>query len=128
MHSTNESVPMISVIVPVKNGSTHIRDLLDSLERLDYPKDRLEVLVVDGNSTDSTKEVVSEYPVKLLTEERPGINAARNTGLKHSTGEIVAFTDADCVNICETARDMRSDLENLGAKLYKTHRVYRKSI
>jgi len=88
---------MVSVIVPVKNGSAHIRDLLDSLERLDYPKDRLEVLVVDGNSTDSTREVVSEYPVKLLTEERPGINAARNTGLKHSIGEIVAFTDADCV-------------------------------
>jgi hypothetical protein len=39
-----------------------------------------------------------------------------------------SFTDGDCVNIAETAKDMRSDLENLGAKLYKTHRVYRKAI
>jgi len=44
------------------------------------------------------------------------------------TVKEAGFTDADCVNIAETARDMRSDLENLGAKLYKTHRVYHKSI
>ncbi len=97
MHSTDELVSMVSVIVPVRNGSAKIRDLLDSLELLDYPKDKLEVVIVDGNSTDGTREIVSEYPVKLLIEERPGINAARNTGLKHSKGEIMAFTDADCV-------------------------------
>jgi hypothetical protein len=44
------------------------------------------------------------------------------------TVKEAGFTDADCVNIAETAKEMRSDMENLGAKLYKTHRVYRKSI
>jgi glycosyltransferase involved in cell wall biosynthesis len=112
MHSTDESLPMVSVIVPVKNGSAKIRDLLGSLERLDYPQDKLEVLIVDGNSTDGTREVVSEYHVKLLTEERPGINAARNTGLKHSTGEIVAFTDADCVVSEDWVRKIVEDFQD----------------
>ena len=62
----------------------------------------------------------------------PGYKGHGGNALVYSemekTVKEAGFTDADCVNICETARDMRSDLENLGAKLYKTHRVYRKSI
>ncbi|MDH7477946.1 MAG: glycosyltransferase [Candidatus Bathyarchaeota archaeon] len=97
MHEKSEYCPKISVIVPVKNGAAHIKELLDSLMQIDYDKDKLEIIVVDGNSTDNTREIVSQYPVKLLLEERPGLNAARNTGIKNSSGEIVAFTDADCI-------------------------------
>lgn len=95
----NESVyePRVSIIVPVKNCEATIRELLESLMHLDYNKEKLEVIVVDGNSTDKTCEIVSKYLVKLLKEERPGINAARNTGIKYSKGEIIAFTDGDCV-------------------------------
>jgi len=89
--------PSVSIIVPVKNCEATIGELLESLMRLDYKKEKLEVIVVDGNSTDKTCEIVSKYPVKLLEEERPGINAARNTGIKHSKGEIIVFTDGDCV-------------------------------
>jgi glycosyltransferase involved in cell wall biosynthesis len=97
LEKNNRKHPKVSVIIPVKNGAPHIKDLLDSLMQVNYEKDKLEILVVDGNSTDGTREIVAQYPVKLLTEERPGINAARNTGLKYSNGEIVAFTDYDCV-------------------------------
>ncbi|MEM3696642.1 MAG: glycosyltransferase [Candidatus Bathyarchaeia archaeon] len=97
MQEKGEYRPKISVIVPVKNGAAYIKELLDSLMQIDYDKDKLEIIVVDGNSTDNTREIVSQYPVKLLLEERPGLNAARNTGLKNSNGEIVAFTDADCI-------------------------------
>jgi glycosyltransferase involved in cell wall biosynthesis len=97
LHEKDEFYPKVSVIVPVKNGATHIRELLDSLMQVDYDRDMLEIIVVDGNSTDNTREIVSQYPVKLLLEERPGLNAARNTGIKNSNGEIVAFTDADCI-------------------------------
>lgn len=92
-----KAYPKVSIIVPVKNGASKIRDLLDSLMHVDYDKDKLEIIVVDGCSTDGTKEIVSRYPVKLLTEEKPGVNAARNTGIKNSTGEIIAFTDHDCI-------------------------------
>jgi len=93
----NKYCPKVSVIVPVKNGAAHIKELLDSLTQTDYDRNLLEIIVVDGNSTDNTQELVSQYPVKLLLEERPGLNAARNTGIKNSDGEIIVFTDADCV-------------------------------
>lgn len=92
-----ESLPKVSVIVPVKNGGAKIQGLLDSLMQIDYPKDKLEIMIVDGNSSDDTREIVSRYPVKLLLEERHGINGARNTGVKHSGGDIIVFTDSDCV-------------------------------
>ncbi|MEM2911995.1 MAG: glycosyltransferase [Candidatus Bathyarchaeia archaeon] len=97
MENGDERYPKVSIIVPVKNGAEKIKDLLDSLMRVDYERDKLEIIVVDGNSTDATMEIVSKYPVKLLTEERIGVNVARNTGIKNSSGEIIAFTDYDCV-------------------------------
>lgn len=97
METESGVYPKISIIIPVKNGAEKIKDLLDSLMQVDYEKDKLEIIVVDGNSTDATKEIVSKYPVKLVGEENPGVNAARNTGIKNSVGEIIAFTDYDCV-------------------------------
>ncbi|MEM1545659.1 MAG: glycosyltransferase [Candidatus Methanomethylicia archaeon] len=87
----------ISVIVPVRNGANTIRDLLESLMKLEYDRRKYEVIVVDGYSTDGTRELVLKYPVKLVMQEGTGLNAARNTGIKNSKGKIVVFTDADCV-------------------------------
>ena len=97
MPEENEFSPTVSVIVPVKNGAEHVRELLASLMRLDYAKDKLELIVVDGRSTDGTRDIVAQYPVNLLLEDRPGLNAARNTGIKRSRGEILVFTDVDCI-------------------------------
>ena len=89
--------PSISVIVPVRNSAKTIGDLLDSLMSLEYDPDKLEIVVVDGDSSDGTRKIVEEYPVLFVDEEGKGLNAARNTGIKWSTGEIVAYTDGDCV-------------------------------
>ena len=87
----------VTVVVPVRNGELTIQSLLESLQRLDYDRNKVEVIVVDGNSTDKTREIVKKYPVKLVVEKRKGLNLARNTGIKCSKGEIVAFTDSDCI-------------------------------
>ncbi|MCW4034307.1 MAG: glycosyltransferase [Candidatus Bathyarchaeota archaeon] len=92
-----ETSPSVTVIVPVRNGEMTIQPLLESLQKLDYDPNKVEVIVVDGNSTDRTQEIVKEYPVKLVVEERNGLNVARNTGIKSGNGEIVAFTDSDCI-------------------------------
>lgn len=92
-----KNYPSVTVIVPVRNGEQTIQPLLESLQKLDYDRNKVEVIVVDGNSTDKTREIVKKYPVKLVTENRKGLNLARNVGIKCSNGEIVAFTDSDCI-------------------------------
>jgi len=85
------------VIVPVLNAEGTIGNLLDSLMNIDYKKDKLEVILVDGGSTDRTQEIIQSYPVKLIVEKKRGLNIARNIGVRNSSGEIILFTDSDCV-------------------------------
>jgi GT2 family glycosyltransferase len=87
----------VSAIVTVLNGRDEIRDCIVSLLRTEYPEDRREILVVDNGSTDGTPAVLRNYPVRQLREERRGVCYARNCGLASARGEIVAFTDPDCV-------------------------------
>ena len=93
----SKTFPSVTVIVPVRNGDQTIQPLLESLQKLDYDKNKVEVIIVDGNSTDKTQEIVKKYPVKLVVEKRPGLNVARNTGITSGNNEIITFTDSDCV-------------------------------
>ncbi len=90
-------LPTLSVIVPVMNMEKTIQDTLESLMKLDYPEDSIEIIIVDGNSKDKTRKIVQEYPVILVDQEGHGLNAARNTGIKYSQGELLVYTDGDCV-------------------------------
>jgi glycosyltransferase involved in cell wall biosynthesis len=90
-------VPFASVIVPVRNGERTIGDCVASLVNLDYPADRREILVVDNGSTDRTAQIVKGHSVRYLREEQRGASRARNRGIAESRGDIIAFTDADCV-------------------------------
>jgi len=91
-----QNYPFISVIVPVFNGEETIEECIQSLLNLSYPEDRY-VIIVDNNSTDNTKKIVEKYPVKLLLETKRGSYAARNTGIRAAKGDILAFTDSDCI-------------------------------
>ncbi|HOX55212.1 MAG TPA: glycosyltransferase, partial [Candidatus Omnitrophota bacterium] len=55
--------PKVSIIVPAYNSANKIASCLDSLLELNFPKDQREIIVVDNNSTDRTKEIVLRYPV-----------------------------------------------------------------
>lgn len=91
------SLPFISVVVPVRNGERFIEDCLVSILATDYPTASREIVVVDNGSTDRSMAVIRRYPVSCVLEARRGPAAARNRGIGASRGEIVAFTDADCV-------------------------------
>jgi cellulose synthase/poly-beta-1,6-N-acetylglucosamine synthase-like glycosyltransferase len=94
----SEFLPFISIVIPVFNGCRTIQLCLDAILQLDYPRNYYEVIVVDNNSTDGTPEFVRQYPVRLIFErEYQGPHAATNTGILQGCGEIIAFTDADCV-------------------------------
>jgi glycosyltransferase involved in cell wall biosynthesis len=88
--------PFVSVVVGIRNEENFIEECIESLLNLDYPRNSYEIIIVDGMSTDKTRDIVQKYPVKLLLNERKNVAAARNLGVKNSRGELVAFTDGDC--------------------------------
>ena len=88
---------LVTVIVPAFNAQDTIAGLIESLLRQEYPKDSLEIIIVDNNSTDKTNEIARRYPVKVLEEKIQSASSARNTGLRSAMGEIIAWTDSDCI-------------------------------
>lgn len=90
----------ISVIIPAHNEEKTLGICLESLARMTYPAECLEVIVVDNGSTDRTREVAESFSKRLnlkVLEKRDGtISAVRNWGARAARGEIFAFTDADC--------------------------------
>lgn len=90
--------PLVSVIIPVYNDGDKLKKCLTALEQQTYPSDRYEIIVVDNNSQESIKDAVQAYKSIILAfEERPGSYIARNRGIALSQGDILAFTDADCI-------------------------------
>jgi cellulose synthase/poly-beta-1,6-N-acetylglucosamine synthase-like glycosyltransferase len=100
--------PSVSVIVAARNEEAHLRYCLDSLSRLTYPKEKLEVLVVNDHSTDATGSIIEDFArrfpfIKSLDATHDVNGTLRGKanaiaqGVEQTTGEIILFTDADCV-------------------------------
>jgi cellulose synthase/poly-beta-1,6-N-acetylglucosamine synthase-like glycosyltransferase len=98
--------PRVSIIIAARNEEENIGRCLDSVVRLTYPHDLLEVIVVDDRSTDRTHQIVGEFtknhPQVVLAESRDeeghlrGKTNAVVQGIDAAKGEILMFTDADC--------------------------------
>ncbi len=111
-------MPQISVIVPFFNGSTLLRQCLAALERQNLPRGDFEVIAIDNGSTEDVAAVRREFPaVRWLSEPRPGSARARNLGLAHATGEIIAFTDADCLPAPTWLEELVRALETTGKSM-----------
>lgn len=93
-------LPRISVIVPFFNSGAFLESCIQALRvSRDQAADvaRVELLFVDNGSRDHSAEVAKGFTdIRVLSEARPGAYAARNAGLRAATGNLVAFTDADC--------------------------------
>ena len=92
------TLPTVSVIIPVRDGAAGLTLCLAAIARQSYPRDLLDVVVVDnGSREDLSRALPADPRFALIREERPGSYAARNAGLAHATGEVLAFTDGDCI-------------------------------
>lgn len=93
------SLPFVSVIVPVLNDLTRLKRCLGALERQTYPSDRYEVIVVDNGSDpgQNPEGMMMFEQATTAFEPYPSSFAARNRGIGLAKGEVIAFTDADCI-------------------------------
>lgn len=97
IRDTCDYKPFVSIVIPVYNGQDTIRECIESLLSQDYDPECFEVIVIDNNSRDNTAHIIGEYPVKVFFEPKQSVYMARNLGIVHAKGELVALTDADCV-------------------------------
>lgn len=94
--------PLISIVIPVRNEQAHLGRVLKDLLEQQYPPERYEILVADGQSTDGTAQIVeeaaraSQVRIRLLTNPRQLSSSGRNVGVRGSSGEIVIFIDGHC--------------------------------
>lgn len=92
--------PKVSVIIPAYDAEKTLIQCLNSVLNQNYKN--YEVIVVDNNSADKTKEIIKEFQnkskkVKYVFEEKKGRGAARNSGIKRAKGKIIVMTDSDCI-------------------------------
>lgn len=95
---TTDTLPGISVVIPIRNEERFIAQTIGYMQNQDYPHEKLEILVVDGESNDNTVAIVEEIAaqdprVKLFHNPRRLSSAARNVGAHNATGDIVTYVD-----------------------------------
>lgn len=83
----------ITVVIPAYNYARYLDECIQSV--LDQSVKADEIIVVDDESKDNTKEVVAKYPVKYIWQKNKGLSGARNTGIREATSEYICCLDAD---------------------------------
>ncbi|RPH94595.1 glycosyltransferase, partial [candidate division KSB1 bacterium] len=106
---SRKDMPPVSVVIPARNEEQCLPDLLDSLLQVDYPMDRLQIIIINDQSTDRTREVAQSYQEKFqcrydvhdVVDEPDGKLVLKTRplaqGLDRATGEVILMTDADCI-------------------------------
>ncbi len=101
--------PLVSIIIPNFNGESTIENCLRAVFASDDP--HFEVIVVDDHSEDESVNIIKRFPCHLVTlEKHSGAAAARNVGANKSHGQILFFTDADCVPTKHCIKEVRHAL------------------
>lgn len=105
----NNGYPDVSVIIPAHNEGRYMAGCIRSILDVDYPKEKMELIVVDDGSTDDTAEIARSFEkqgVKVFTQKNAGKGAALNFGILKAHSELIATMDADSYLSKNTIKDM----------------------
>ncbi len=91
-----KNLPFVSIAIITLNSGSTLEECLMSIEALDYPRDRYEVVVVDGGSSDGTMQILRKFPVRVIVDFRKNRGVARNVAVENCRGQLIVFTDGDC--------------------------------
>jgi len=103
--------PLISIITVNFNGKIYLKNLFDSILRIDYPSEKIQIIMVDNDSTDGSVEFVREkFPqVEIIAlDKNKGYSGGNNEGFKHSKGKYIVLVNNDCVVEKDWLREMLS--------------------
>lgn len=93
----NDADIEVTIVLPAFNEERYLKNCLDSLMTLDFPKEKLEIILVDNGSTDNTLSIAKQYPIKVLEKHNAKVGAVRNFGAQQAQGKYIVFLDSDCV-------------------------------
>lgn len=138
-----KAYPLVTIAVPAYNEGSNIEETLDSIASMDYPKDKISIIVIDDGSKDNTYELAKKYAERakiksnfksftVLTQKNQGKYMALNNALKHVTTDFFAVLDADSNPKADALKKLMSCFEeNVAAvspvlKVYKPHNPLQK--
>ena len=109
----NINMIVVSIIIPSFNEEQNISRCINSVYNCSYPKDKIEIILVDNGSEDQTITIAKRLKVNLIIDKNKNIGGLRNLGCKKAKGDIIGFVDADCSlnnNTIKNAVNILSDL------------------
>ena len=120
--------PSVSFVIPAYNEEDSIAMTIESVLDIDYPEDKMEVIVVDDGSQDDTADIARQYTdderVKLIEQENQGKGGALNTGLENATGDFLACVDADSHVKEEAVKNIISGFDDDVGAIASAMKVY----
>lgn len=112
-------LPFVSIIIPVRNEEGHIQTCLERVFLQTYPREKMEVLVIDGMSQDKTREIAGQFPVRILDNPTGHRASGLNIGIHAAKGEVIVRVDArtimenDYIEKCVTTL-LETGADNVG--------------
>jgi len=109
----NDFHPLVSIVIPVYNGSNYLQCAIDSALGQDY--DNIEIIVVNDGSTDNTEEIIKSYgnKIKYLSKENGGVATALNMAIKNSNGEYISWLSHDDYYLPNKVSRQINELKNI---------------
>ena len=107
-------VMKISIITPMYNSEKYIGRMIQALKGLDYPKEDIEIIIIDNGSEDNSVNIVNKFGLSCLVMKGCSISKMRNAGAQIATGEILGFVDSDCIVTRNWATVARENIAGVG--------------